>query len=1352
MEKKKGQPLQDQNKLCIFCNLDEDNELLYGKIYELDGDIVTHYYCLLLSSNMEQNGGDNDGILGFLRDDILKEWRRGKRILCFYCKKPGATLGCCVPRCKKVFHLPCGRREGSLHQFFGQFKSFCSIHRPIQKIDPSILRDVKNRDATCTICYDSIEPTASCSTLWAPCCRINAWFHRDCVQRLAMSAGYFFKCPLCNNKSVFQKAMLDFGIYIPEQDASWELVPNAYQELLHRHNRCDALRCNCPKGRQHEMMGTRWELVLCRYCGSQGVHVGCGPLKWSNPEWECEDCKTMLQNAQDRRNSEEDDDEDNAAEEPPCRYRRRQVGRKHRSQSSDSSSCSSQSPHRTLTGGPVSPPTPIAVVDVSDDEVIEIIDDDPPVRQDNRSVILSPDGVAIPVVQISNIMADPDVVGDLKVKIPGQLNDIQQVQLPSHEVQEVQPVRNEVQEVPVKQIQQVQPVRPSPAPATSSSITTPLRPLLPKVNNVDVDEGCSANKRLKTDTAMFTSQPNISVSGQSSATPVGGLLKTYLTESTQRDIAGGNGQTYSQPLVCASSVHANSRRPGNPNSFSCVRHKQWNADCVASACHTIAASDAVPTSTSTRSRDRSRKHRSGAHPRRSDPRSQREPGHSDDRVIIGNIRLSDLKFRILGYNRLQMVFFDCYVVTFDLPMPHLRRQIRKVLNRQSVAPSSLNLLIALCEDKIQEALVTHASSSDKIQEELVTHAPSSDKIQEELVTHAPSSDKIQEELVTHAPLSDKIQTELVTHAPLSDKIQAELVTHAPSSDKIQEELVTHAPLSDKIQTELVTHAPSSDKRQEELVTHASSSDKIQKELVTHASSSDKIQEELVTHSPSSDKIQKELVSHASSSDRIQEELVTHAPLSDKIQEELVTHAFSSDRIQEELVIHASSSDKIQEEPITRAPSSGKTHAPSSDKIQGELINHAPSSNKIQEELVTHIPLSDEIQEELVTHIPLSDKIQEELVTHAPSSDKIQEELVTHAPSDKIQEELIAHALSSDRIWEEVVAHVASSSDRIWEEMVAHAPSSDKIQEELIAHAPSSDKIQEGMVTHAPSSDKVPEELVTHAASDKIQEELIAHSPFSDKIWEEVVAHAPSSDKIQEASAAQATPLNVAATESDQVEKEVCRRRKKRSLSVVRSRKRNRSRSNSLGNTRSSSLDNPRMKRARSASVTSMNKRYSLDPVPGRRSPICTRSRTEKECLNLRRINGRRRLFPSAVPPHSVLLLQNSTNKINVDEKVTNSPEKSASSGGEKKSDSVCTGIPVDGGVSSSEGSAAAVSRSEREVIVAAEVIGCVGDATLDNTKMPAVGQSGVEMVDNSRPEHGTRENGFAEDSFLAVLT
>lgn len=35
------------------------------------------------------------------------------------------------------------------------------------------------------------------------------------------------------------------------RDASWELVPNAFEELLYRHDQCDAVKCLCPKGRKH---------------------------------------------------------------------------------------------------------------------------------------------------------------------------------------------------------------------------------------------------------------------------------------------------------------------------------------------------------------------------------------------------------------------------------------------------------------------------------------------------------------------------------------------------------------------------------------------------------------------------------------------------------------------------------------------------------------------------------------------------------------------------------------------------------------------------------------------------------------------------------------------------------------------------------------------------------------------------------------------------------------------------------------------------------------------------------------------------------------------------------------------
>ena len=67
-----------------------------------------------------------------------------------------------------------------------------------------------------------------------------------------MTSGYFFKCPLCNNKDIFEAEMKSFGVYVPEQDASWETHNNGalFEDLLERHGRCDAMNCICPDGRE----------------------------------------------------------------------------------------------------------------------------------------------------------------------------------------------------------------------------------------------------------------------------------------------------------------------------------------------------------------------------------------------------------------------------------------------------------------------------------------------------------------------------------------------------------------------------------------------------------------------------------------------------------------------------------------------------------------------------------------------------------------------------------------------------------------------------------------------------------------------------------------------------------------------------------------------------------------------------------------------------------------------------------------------------------------------------------------------------------------------------------------------
>ena len=38
---------------------------------------------------------------------------------------------------------------------------------------------------------------------------------------------------------------------------------------------------------------SRWEIILCDSCGSQGIHIACGKLKFHNPSWECCMCSKV---------------------------------------------------------------------------------------------------------------------------------------------------------------------------------------------------------------------------------------------------------------------------------------------------------------------------------------------------------------------------------------------------------------------------------------------------------------------------------------------------------------------------------------------------------------------------------------------------------------------------------------------------------------------------------------------------------------------------------------------------------------------------------------------------------------------------------------------------------------------------------------------------------------------------------------------------------------------------------------------------------------------------------------------------------------------------------------------------
>ena len=87
-------------KLCFRPAMDpESSGPRLGQLYSF-GYCVAHLYCLMFSSGLDQNGEDEDGINGFLPQDIVKEWRRGGKLNCTFCKKKYATVGCVGKGCK----------------------------------------------------------------------------------------------------------------------------------------------------------------------------------------------------------------------------------------------------------------------------------------------------------------------------------------------------------------------------------------------------------------------------------------------------------------------------------------------------------------------------------------------------------------------------------------------------------------------------------------------------------------------------------------------------------------------------------------------------------------------------------------------------------------------------------------------------------------------------------------------------------------------------------------------------------------------------------------------------------------------------------------------------------------------------------------------------------------------------------------------------------------------------------------------------------------------------------------------------------------------------------------------------
>ncbi|XP_033916529.1 PHD finger protein 7-like [Melopsittacus undulatus] len=284
-------------EVCGFCQRADCNPEVLGQFCRQDG-LCVHENCLYHASRLNQRGADEEGFYGFLFPDIQEELKRVAQKFyvaltpvtschpqkCCICRQVGASVTCRARRCPRTFHYPCGSERGCIFQFFGEFKSFCWKHRPVQRVQA-----VQKDQTLCLICQEAVAKRPCYETLVCPTCT-RAWFHRHCIQGQALrSALHCFCCPLCRDMVTFQKEMFRLGIKIPDRDAAWE-ENGAFADHYQRHSSCDSSQCLCPVGREVAEENGPWRLLLCHSCGSCGTHQRCSNLGEDVDSWECCDC------------------------------------------------------------------------------------------------------------------------------------------------------------------------------------------------------------------------------------------------------------------------------------------------------------------------------------------------------------------------------------------------------------------------------------------------------------------------------------------------------------------------------------------------------------------------------------------------------------------------------------------------------------------------------------------------------------------------------------------------------------------------------------------------------------------------------------------------------------------------------------------------------------------------------------------------------------------------------------------------------------------------------------------------------------------------------------------------------
>ncbi|NWS56126.1 PHF7 protein, partial [Chunga burmeisteri] len=251
-----------------------------------------HENCLHHTSKLNQRGANNQGFYGFFFCDIWQEFKRAAQKVrpggtCPHREMlhlPGTSVICCHRHCPQIFHFPCGKEQGCVSQFFGEYKSFCWKHRPVQRVQA-----VQHDQVLCLICQEEVPGHTCYNTLVHPACA-SGRFHR-CIQGQALCSGlHHFRCPLCRDMRTFQGEMFRLGVKIPDRQA-WHRVRAGSSAPAANEEQGGGGLSTQPGAGTPQPGGLWWRLLLCSSCGSHGTHWRCSNMEDDTESWECANCR-----------------------------------------------------------------------------------------------------------------------------------------------------------------------------------------------------------------------------------------------------------------------------------------------------------------------------------------------------------------------------------------------------------------------------------------------------------------------------------------------------------------------------------------------------------------------------------------------------------------------------------------------------------------------------------------------------------------------------------------------------------------------------------------------------------------------------------------------------------------------------------------------------------------------------------------------------------------------------------------------------------------------------------------------------------------------------------------------------